>query len=214
MPPIPWSCWSTPSSRPGPTRWCWSPASARAATPWGCAPPPAGIGGHLTGRRAETEYARYLGINDLVVLERGLRAEADKQTGLTTLYRNRDTVLGLVGGRCRQCGTAQFPKSAICVSPNCHARDSQDDHPFAEARASLNSYTADGLTYSPSPPAYYGMVQFEGGGRVMIDFADVDPGADLEVGQPMRMMFRIKDIDTRRGFRRYFWKAAPVGGSA
>ena len=26
----------------------------------------------------------------------------------------------------------------------------------------------------------------------------------------MRMMFRIKDIDTQRGFRRYFWKAAPI----
>ena len=36
----------------------------------------------------------------------------------------------------------------------------------------------------------------------------------LDVGQPMRMMFRIKDIDTARGFRRYFWKAAPVGAKA
>jgi hypothetical protein len=26
----------------------------------------------------------------------------------------------------------------------------------------------------------------------------------------MRMMFRIKDIDTTRGFRRYYWKAAPA----
>jgi hypothetical protein len=26
----------------------------------------------------------------------------------------------------------------------------------------------------------------------------------------MRMVFRIKDFDERRGFRRYFWKAAPV----
>jgi hypothetical protein len=24
------------------------------------------------------------------------------------------------------------------------------------------------------------------------------------------MMFRIKDVDAQRGFRRYFWKAAPV----
>jgi hypothetical protein len=34
--------------------------------------------------------------------------------------------------------------------------------------------------------------------------------ADLAVGKPMRMMFRIKDIDATRGFRRYFWKAAPA----
>jgi uncharacterized OB-fold protein len=65
----------------------------------------------------------------------------------------------------------------------------------------INSYTADRLTYSPDPPA--------AGGRVMIDFTDVD-AESLKVGQPMRMMFRIKDVDAQRHFRRYFWKAAPV----
>ena len=53
------------------------------------------------------------------------------------------------------------------------------------------------------------MIEFEEGGRVMIDFTDID-AEQLAVGQPMRMMFRIKDIDTQRGFRRYFWKAAPA----
>ena len=172
--------------------------------------PPVGVGGHLARGHSESSYPRYLGINNLITMEQGLRAEVDRQTGLTTLYRNKDTVLGLVGGRCTTCGTAQFPRSAICVNPNCHARDTQEDHPFAESRATLRSYTADGLTYSPSPPAYYGMVQFDEGGRAMIDFTDIDPGTELEVGTAMRMMFRIKDFDTRRGFRRYFWKAVPA----
>jgi len=35
-------------------------------------------------------------------------------------------------------------------------------------------------------------------------------GVDIEVGQPMRMVFRIKAIDEMRHFARYFWKAAPV----
>ena len=30
----------------------------------------------------------------------------------------------------------------------------------------------------------------------------------------MRMVFRVKDYDTRRGFRRYFWKATPAGDGA
>jgi hydroxymethylglutaryl-CoA synthase len=42
-----------------------------------------------------------------------------------------------------------------------------------------------------------------------MDFTDVDE-ADLSVGQSMKMMFRVKDFDTQRGFRRYFWKAAPT----
>ena len=173
--------------------------------------PAVGVAGHLARRSEEHNYHRYLGINELVSMDRGLRAEADKQTGLTTLYRNKDTVLGFMGGRCTRCGTLQFPKTRTCAGPNCHAVDTQVRHPFADMPATLNSYTADGLTYSPSPPAYYGMVQFAEGGRAMVDFTDVDPGTELEAGTPMRMVFRIKDIDTRRGFRRYFWKAVPAG---
>ncbi|MDP6580823.1 MAG: 3-oxoacyl-[acyl-carrier-protein] synthase III C-terminal domain-containing protein [Vicinamibacterales bacterium] len=176
--------------------------------------PRVGISGHLARRRAEHNYQRYLAINDLVTIERGLRAEVDKQTGLTTLYRNKDMLLGFVGGRCRTCGTLQYPKSNVCANPDCDGVDGQDDHPFSEMTATLNSYTADRLTYCPDPPAYYGMVQFDDGGRAMIDFADIDPGTELQVGQPMRMMFRIKDYDTTRGFRRYFWKATPATHSA
>jgi len=27
---------------------------------------------------------------------------------------------------------------------------------------------------------------------------------------PMHMVFRVKDYDTKRGFRRYYWKAKPT----
>jgi len=71
------------------------------------------------------------------------------------------------------------------------------------------SFTADQLTYCPDPPACYGMVTFEEGGRFMADFTDVD-APDLKVGMRMRMMFRIKEVDAQRGFVKYFWKAAPA----
>jgi len=58
-------------------------------------------------------------------------------------------------------------------------------------------------------PTYFGMVQFEGGGRLMSDLTDIDPDVELEVGISMRMVFRVKDYDRLRGFRRYFWKATP-----
>ena len=111
-----------------------------------------GISGFLKRRRADTDYHRYLGINGLVALEHGLRAETDRQTGLTTLYRNREMVLGLIGGKCSKCGTLQFPKSNVCVNPNCHAADTQEDHPFSDMRATMRSYTADRLTYSVARP--------------------------------------------------------------
>lgn len=167
-----------------------------------------GVGGHLKRRKEETSYAKYLAFNELVEVERGMRAEADKLTPLSSLWRNRDMLTGFLGGRCSTCGTLQFPRTAICVNPNCNAVHTQEPHPFAEMTGRINSYTADRLTYSPDPPACYGMIQFDAGGRVMIDFTDVD-AESLKVGQPMRMMFRIKDVDAQRHFRRYFWKAAP-----
>jgi hydroxymethylglutaryl-CoA synthase len=54
------------------------------------------------------------------------------------------------------------------------------------------------------------MVQFAEGGRMMVDFTEVDAG-QVEVGMPMRMVFRIKEVDPARGFTKYFWKAAQTG---
>ncbi|HKD57546.1 MAG TPA: OB-fold domain-containing protein, partial [Hyphomicrobiaceae bacterium] len=114
---------------------------------------------------------------------------------------------------CSKCGTLQMPRTDICVNPNCNAIGTQHRHAFADMAGRIKSYTADRLTYAPDPPSCYGMIEFEEGGRVMIDFTDIDADA-LKVGQPMQMMFRIKDIDSARGFRRYYWKAAPKTGNA
>jgi 3-hydroxy-3-methylglutaryl CoA synthase len=171
-----------------------------------------GISGHLARGREESRYSRFLAFNDLMSMERGIRAEVDKQTGLSTLYRNKEMTQELMGGHCTACGTKQFPKSRICVNPECGETGTQKGEPFADKPAQLNSFTADRLIYSPDPPMYFGMVQFEGGGRLMSDFTDIDPDGRLEVGMPMKMVFRVKDYDTQRGFRRYFWKATPTDG--
>lgn len=170
---------------------------------------PHAVAASLAERKEMPGYSKYLAFNDLVKLERGLRAEVDKQTPLTTLYRNRDMLLGLIGGRCERCGTLQFPKADICVNQACGAVGSQADQPFADMPGKVASWSADQLTYCPDPPAHYGMMQFDAGGRLMTDFTDVDVGA-VEVGMRMRMVFRIKDVDVQRGFVRYFWKAAPA----
>ncbi len=175
------------------------------------APARRGVAGSLSARREETNYIKYLTFNGLLEMERGMRAEQDKQTALTTLHRNRGMLLGFIGSRCTQCGTLQIPKTRICVNPNCGAHNTQEDEHFSEKPASVMSWTADQLAYSIDPPAHYGMVNFEGGGRLMVDFTDVDPG-DVDVDMPIRMVFRIKDIDEQRGFVRYFWKASPASG--
>ena len=168
-----------------------------------------GVKGALAARREDGNYMRYLSFNGLIDMERGMRAEPDKPTQMTVLYRNRDMIQGLVGGKCRACGTVQYPRQRYCVNPECNALDSQDDYAFSERSGTLMSYTADSLTYSPDPPTYFGMVQFDGGGRMLMDFIEVEAGK-IDVGLPVRLVFRIKDADPMRGFVRYFWKATPA----
>ena len=98
-------------------------------------------------------------------------------------------------------------------NPNDHARFTQEDYPLAERRATIVTYTADSLSYTPAPPLYYGLIDFEGGGRMKVEFADVEEG-DVEVGRELEMVFRIHAVDERRNFKRYFWKAAPAATEA
>jgi 3-hydroxy-3-methylglutaryl CoA synthase len=170
---------------------------------------PVGVDGWLARRRPETNYMKYLFFNGLLDLERGMRAELDQKQPLTALYRNRKAVLGLVGGRCRVTGTVQFPKSEISVASTCAETGTQDDYPLADIPARILTYTADSLTYTPDPPNYYGMVAFEGGGRMLSEFADADE-ASVEVGAGVRMVLRIKASDEARHFTKYFWKATPT----
>jgi uncharacterized OB-fold protein len=171
--------------------------------------PQKGVSGWLKLGKAESNYMKYAVFNNLIDWDKGMRAEKDNKTALTTLYRNNDMILGLVGGRCTKTGTVQFPRSRISVNPNDPAVDTQEPYKFAERSASVLTWSADYLTYAMSPPNHYGMMVFEGGGRIFMDITDVEPG-DVDSGQAVRMVFRVKEWDERRGFTRYFWKAAPV----
>ena len=51
-------------------------------------------------------------------------------------------------------------------------------------------------------------MQFENGARLLMELTDAD-ARPFAVGDRLRMRLRIKSMDRRRGFRTYFWKAAP-----
>ncbi len=167
----------------------------------------------LAHKETTDNYLKFLKFRGLIHPEMGIRAEAETQTAVTTLWRRRKMLLGLVGGKCRECGTPQFPKTDVCVNPACTARHSQDEYEFADIPAKIKTFTGDMLAVSVEPPHKYGMIQFEGGGRFMADFTDCTL-EDLKVGLPVQMVFRKRNEDEERGFVNYFWKAAPIPGAA
>ncbi|MDB5871662.1 MAG: hypothetical protein JWQ07_1104 [Ramlibacter sp.] len=159
--------------------------------------------------KPEPSYMKYLSFTGQIELQWGMRAEMDNKTALTAAWRDHKRAARFEGGRCRQCGTVQFPRAHVCVNPDCNAQESQDAMSLAQTPAKVMSHTSDFLAYTPHPPFQFGHVDFEGGGRVLMEFADADAD-ELAVGLPLRMVYRIKDFDRQRGFRRYFWKATPV----
>ena len=166
----------------------------------------------IDNKETTDNYLKFLKFRGLIHPEMGIRAEAPTQTAVTVLWRRRKMLLGLVGGKCRVCGTAQFPKTEVCVNPECVAHRSQDDYEFADIPAKIKTFTGDLLAVSVDPPHKYGMVQFEGGGRFMADFTDCKM-EDIKVGLPVQMVFRKRGEDEDRGFVNYFWKAVPVPGA-
>lgn len=168
-----------------------------------------GIKGSLADKKAETNYIKFLSHRGMLEQDWMMRAEGNWRTALTTLYRNRKMILGFMGGKCEKCGTAQYPKSDVCVNPECVAFNTQVDCEFSEQPGKIMTYTSDLLTYTLDPPAHYGMVAFDNGGRTMVDFTDYEQGK-ISVGLPVKMVFRIRNFDKPRGFTQYFWKAKPV----
>lgn len=165
----------------------------------------------LAKGRIEENYVRFLAAGGGVEIDWGMRAERDNRTAQTVAFDKSRDIYGFVGGFCGACSTAQFPKSRRCVNPACGALDAQADYRFADRRGAVKSFTEDWLAFTREPPLLYGNVSFEGGGNVFMEMCDFAPG-EVAIGSPVRMNFRIKDIDAPRGFHRYFWKAGPPAG--
>jgi len=168
-----------------------------------------GIKGHLASKKDLGSYEKYATFREILDIDTGGRGEEIAATQLSTLWRERRMILGLCGSKCKRCGTPLYPSQEICANPKCGAINEMEDYRFSDKKGRLFTYTGDVLAFSPSPPAIYGMVDFEGGGRWLFDLNDCDLDS-LEVGMPVEMSFRRKYHDASRGIHAYYWKATPV----
>ena len=174
------------------------------------APPPRPRGASEALRRGTVlkDYIRFLSLSGNLDLDWGPRSELEQKTAAPVLERYGRLVLGFVGGR-DSTGNVQFPKTRIPVNPDADPAVALADVRLADETARIQSLTADRLNFTPDPPFNFGLVQFANGARVLMEFCDA-PDGGFAVGDEVRMRFRIKTIDRRRGFRSYFWKASPA----
>ncbi len=167
-----------------------------------------GLRENIANRVELSSYPKYAVFRGMLPVDIGLRGEADLITRWSLLWKKRKAILGLVGSRCRKCGTPQYPPQRVCANPSCGATDEMEDYSFAEKKGRILSFTGDMLAASYDPPELYGDVEFEGGGRILCNFTDCLLG-DLRVGAPVSFSFRKKYYDEKRDIHGYFWKAVP-----
>lgn len=168
-----------------------------------------GFSGSLENRAELDNYTKYLVWRDILPGDRGLRSEEDLWTRWSQLWRKRKEVLGLWGTQCQKCGTLQYPTQRVCVNPECGATDEMAPYCFSDKKGRIASFTGDNLAASINPPAIYGQVVFEEGGKYMFDFTDCDLEG-LTTGMSVEMSFRRKYRDQKRDIAGYFWKAVPT----
>jgi 3-hydroxy-3-methylglutaryl CoA synthase/uncharacterized OB-fold protein len=168
-----------------------------------------GISGYLKEKRSLDKYEKYSVWRNILPGDLGLRSEVDLWTRWSLNWRKRKEILGLWGSKCTKCGTVQYPPQGICVNPECGAVRQVEDVLFSDKKGRVISFTGDNLAASFDPPAIYGSIEFDIGGRFMFDFTDCDLDS-LSVGTPVALSFRRKYFDEKRGIAGYFWKAVPV----
>jgi hydroxymethylglutaryl-CoA synthase len=154
------------------------------------------------------DYVRFLSLNGALEMDWGVRSEFEQKAQATVIQRYGRDMVGFIGGR-DAAGNVQFPKSRIPVRPDADGPELMEDVRLADDPARIVSVTADRLNFTPDPPFWFGLTQFDSGARVMMEFTDAD-ARGFSVGDPVQMRLRVKSHDQRRGFRTYFWKAAPV----
>ena len=168
-----------------------------------------GLAGTIADKVVTHDYLRLLSFSDRLQLDWGMRGEKSGKAALTEQFRASPQLDTFTGGKCGACGTVQFPVLAYCVNAACGApANAMAPIALADEPAKIFTITSDWLSYHPAPPLAVGFVQFDIGARLMMEVVDAAPEQIVE-GQPLRMVFRIKERDRQRGFNRYFWKATP-----
>ena len=162
-----------------------------------------GLTGQLA-RRLEINYEKYLSWRNLLPIGLPRRPEPEMRS-VASRWRERKRILALYGGKCRNCGTIQYPPQRVCVG--CGKKDDFDDYSFIGKEARVFTFATDRLSPTKAPPAMNVFVAFEGGGRMIAELTDCEPEM-LRIGMPVEMTFR--KMHQFAEMADYFWKARPL----
>ena len=162
-----------------------------------------GIKHHLESKMMLVNYGRYLRFRDLIEAE--VERRSVDRSSLTVLWRERNQILRFHGGRCKRCGTIQYPIQRVCAV--CQAKDEYEEVRLADKKGVIFTYSMDERGMVKDLPNVVCIVDFEGGGRYYGILTDRDP-EQIEVGLQVEMTLR--NLHDGAGIHNYCWKARLV----
>ncbi len=146
---------------------------------------------------APISYGRYLAWRGILPVEPPRRPEPAR-TSSSAAGRSVPWKFGFEGSRSAD-GSVHLPPFP----------EEKEHLPMADVRGTVTTFTIDRLSYTPSPPMVFAVVDFDGGGRLPLELTDVD-ASEVRVGDRVEMTFRR--LSTADGIHNYFWKARPSRG--
>jgi hydroxymethylglutaryl-CoA synthase len=163
---------------------------------------------NMPAKTTPIDYGQYLLWHDLISVEASSLPQR-AEPSLISRWRERKNISALYGVRCRDCGTPQLHPigQAIRICATCQSKDNFEEYKFSDKKGKLFSYAIDQLQPTLNPPGLSGVVDFDGGGRLICELTDYDLD-EAAIGMPVEMTFR--KMYQGRGMVNYFWKAKPV----
>ena len=144
-------------------------------------------------------YGKFLAWRGTLAVEPPRRPEPARVSS-SAADRNEGWKFGFVGSRDIVSGAIEMPPAKIGTT---------EPVPMAEVLGTVATFTVDRLSYSPSPPIVFAVVDFDGGGRLPIELTEVGP-TEVAIGMRVEMTFRR--LGSSDGIHNYFWKARPIPG--
>jgi 3-hydroxy-3-methylglutaryl CoA synthase/uncharacterized OB-fold protein len=169
--------------------------------------PRRGITRSMAAKKLLPNYEQYLKWRGLHRPDPGVRRPPIPTPSATALFRERERNLRFNAGKCRGCGTVQYPPQRVCT--RCGKRDDFDPVRLADRPARLFTYALDYIAGSVDVPLVVCIVNFEHGGRALMTMTD-RVVEEVEVDMPLEMSFR--KLYEAEGIHNYFWKCTPVRG--
>lgn len=162
-----------------------------------------GVKSHLDSKDTIPDHDAFLQWRQLLGKEAARRPNP-QPISIQAAWRDRDAILRLYGGKC-ECGHIAWPPQRVC--PFCREQDKTTSVRLAETPGEIYTYSMDYVGGNPDVPTVIGVINFQGGGRMLTQITD-RVVSHVRIGLPLEMTFR--KIGTIEGIHNYFWKGMPI----